>query len=430
MAEQIPANVPRDPLTTLRETLLIDGTTLKVVTPVVAELAGMGAEFRLEIGEEPTVEYVKVTDVAGAAAGDFVIARAAEDAALRPAREWPADTPVRMGVTKGGLQTLLAESEAKLASANVPAFASPADDGLSLAWATGDIWAKVRHATQDYVDVLVGQIYDDLTFSYDTLTAMINDGLALKQPLDSDLSIIAGLSPANDSILQRKGGVWSGRTIAQLQADFTAIDALKIGAGLVDNTEFGYLNGVTSGIQAQFAGTVKTTTNQNVAGIKTFTGLMKTSNGYLQASVDPNTYLLVADHYAVLASGNVGLFLDGSNETVGLNGALILGAGGVALSPSYLTLSTDLTLTPYDQPWQILNPVAAGLTAYLPFPALTGVAEWRVTNVNNTESIDVDGDPLDPNLVVPMHGGPVTLAPNETAHFALDFTTPEWRRIT
>lgn len=39
------------------------------------------------------------------------------------------------------------------------------------------------------------------------------------QPLDSDLTAVAGLSPSNDDILQRKAGAWTNRTIAQLLTD-------------------------------------------------------------------------------------------------------------------------------------------------------------------------------------------------------------------
>ncbi|MEO8589424.1 MAG: hypothetical protein ABI432_08660 [Flavobacteriales bacterium] len=43
--------------------------------------------------------------------------------------------------------------------------------------------------------------------------------LDAKQPLDSDLTAFAALTPANDDIAQRKGGVWTNRTIAQVLDD-------------------------------------------------------------------------------------------------------------------------------------------------------------------------------------------------------------------
>jgi hypothetical protein len=47
----------------------------------------------------------------------------------------------------------------------------------------------------------------------------------------------------------------------------SGIDALKIGAGLVDNTEFGYLNGVTSAIQSQIDAKLPTSTYQSPSSI-------------------------------------------------------------------------------------------------------------------------------------------------------------------
>jgi hypothetical protein len=39
------------------------------------------------------------------------------------------------------------------------------------------------------------------------------------QPLDADLTAIAGLTPANDDIIQRKSGSWVNRTMSQLRDD-------------------------------------------------------------------------------------------------------------------------------------------------------------------------------------------------------------------
>lgn len=43
------------------------------------------------------------------------------------------------------------------------------------------------------------------------------------QPLDSDLTTIASISPSNDDILQRKAGAWTSRTPAQLITDLGAL---------------------------------------------------------------------------------------------------------------------------------------------------------------------------------------------------------------
>ena len=56
-----------------------------------------------------------------------------------------------------------------------------------------------------------------------TYSQMITDLLtafnSFYQSLDSDLTAIAGLSPSNDDIIQRKSGAWTNRTMAQLRAD-------------------------------------------------------------------------------------------------------------------------------------------------------------------------------------------------------------------
>ena len=47
--------------------------------------------------------------------------------------------------------------------------------------------------------------------------------VAYAQPLDSDLTDIAAISPSNDDIIQRKAGAWTKRTMAQLIADLAAL---------------------------------------------------------------------------------------------------------------------------------------------------------------------------------------------------------------
>jgi hypothetical protein len=54
-----------------------------------------------------------------------------------------------------------------------------------------------------------------------TLTSAVGG----KQDSDSDLTAIAGLSPSNDDVVQRKSGAWANRTMAQLLADLDAVGA-------------------------------------------------------------------------------------------------------------------------------------------------------------------------------------------------------------
>lgn len=55
------------------------------------------------------------------------------------------------------------------------------------------------------------------------------------QPLDSDLTTMAGLAPANDDFMQRKAGAWANRTPTQVKTDL-ALTKSDVGLGNVDNT--------------------------------------------------------------------------------------------------------------------------------------------------------------------------------------------------
>jgi hypothetical protein len=102
---------------------------------------------------------------------------------------------------------------------------------------TGETKTKITYDTKGLVtsgaDATTADIADSTNKRYVTdanlvvigNTSGVNTGdqsLAGLQPLDADLSAIAMLSPANDSILQRKAGVWTSRTIAQYITDLTS----------------------------------------------------------------------------------------------------------------------------------------------------------------------------------------------------------------
>jgi hypothetical protein len=52
----------------------------------------------------------------------------------------------------------------------------------------------------------------------------LNSALGAKQDLDSDLTAIAGASPSNDDIIQRKAGAWTNRTLAQYRVDLALVN--------------------------------------------------------------------------------------------------------------------------------------------------------------------------------------------------------------
>lgn len=66
-------------------------------------------------------------------------------------------------------------------------------------------------------------------------TAIFASDLAAYQPIDSDLTDIAALSPPNDNLLQRKAGAWTSRTPAQVKTDL-ALTKADVNLDNVDNT--------------------------------------------------------------------------------------------------------------------------------------------------------------------------------------------------
>lgn len=81
---------------------------------------------------------------------------------------------------------------------------------------------------------LAGKAASSHTHAESDITGLTTD-LAGKQPLDSDLTAIAALSPSNDDVVQRKAGAWTNRTMAQVKTDL-ALSKSDVGLGAVDNT--------------------------------------------------------------------------------------------------------------------------------------------------------------------------------------------------
>lgn len=76
---------------------------------------------------------------------------------------------------------------------------------------------------------------DEVTLAQSQITGLVTD-LGNKQPLDGDLTTIAGLTPSNDDFMQRKSGAWANRTVAQVKTDlaYTAADVGAIANTLAD----------------------------------------------------------------------------------------------------------------------------------------------------------------------------------------------------
>lgn len=156
---------------------------------------------------------------------------------------------IRVDKTTGHATILYDHSTSGLTATNVQA----AIDELAAAGGGGgavaSVFGRTGAVTAAASDYDASQVDNDSSVSGATVKDALNTLSSGKQAADSDLTAIAGLSPANDDLIQRKAGAWTNRSPAQLKADL-AIAASDIVSG-VSNTEFGYLDGVTSAIQTQ-----------------------------------------------------------------------------------------------------------------------------------------------------------------------------------
>jgi hypothetical protein len=115
-----------------------------------------------------------------------------------------------------------------------------------------------------------------------------------KQPLDTDLTTIAGLTATTDSFLQSKASAWTTRTPAQVKTDL-AITKSDVGLGNVDNTSDAN-KPISTATQTALDGKAATSHTHTAANVTDFT-----------ASVD-------ARINTVLDTAGAGTALDTLNE--------------------------------------------------------------------------------------------------------------------
>lgn len=85
-------------------------------------------------------------------------------------------------------------------------------------------------AALDTLNELAAALNDDPNFA-----ATVTTSLAGKQPIDADLTAIAALAPADDTVIQRKGSIWTARTPGQLKTDMSLTKG-DVGLSNADNT--------------------------------------------------------------------------------------------------------------------------------------------------------------------------------------------------
>lgn len=111
----------------------------------------------------------------------------------------------------------------------------PAVDALYLVRTSSGVWPVNRKPKGIWRRIAnTGSLATDWEYWGDEQA--LADLFGSYQPLDSDLTAIAALAPSNDDVIQRKGGVWTNRTMAQLKADLVLTKS-DVGLGNVPNVD-------------------------------------------------------------------------------------------------------------------------------------------------------------------------------------------------
>jgi len=89
---------------------------------------------------------------------------------------------------------------------------------------------------------------------------------------DSQVSVDTGISSSSSNPVENHVVYDQLALKENVISASNRVNATNVGTGVITNTEFNFLNGVTSAIQTQFGTKVSTSGNETIAGNKTFSG--------------------------------------------------------------------------------------------------------------------------------------------------------------
>lgn len=221
-----------------------------------------------------------------------------------------------------------------------------------------------------------------------------------------------------DQTITLSGDV-TGSGMGAITATISALDAAKIADGTVSNTEFQYLNGVTSGVQAQIDGKAATSHTHaigDVTGLQTaldgkvdenaaITGATKTkitygANGLVTAGADATTADIadssnkryVTDAQLTVIGNTSGTNTGDQTDVTGNAGTVtVADAGGDTTTWVLLGTAQTGNLSPATDAGLTYNATTNALTATTFVGALTGNAD-TVTGFSGTSSGTNTGD--------------------------------------
>jgi hypothetical protein len=199
-----------------------------------------------------------------------------------------------------------------------------------------------------------GDIIGTLGLQTDLATALngkleVTTAATTYQPLDSDLTTIAALSPTNDDFVQRKAGVWTNRTVAQIKTDLSLTGT---NSGDQDLSSYATTASVV-------AGYVALTGAQTVAGVKTFSSAVTIPTGNFSAPTLNFTGATTSGlYFSATSYDKVGVSVGGADSATfdgvgnfymgGTDPAIRMGTSGpkIRVSGTYIYLTQTDGTTP------------------------------------------------------------------------------------
>lgn len=220
-------------------------------------------------------------------------------------------------------------------------------------------------------------------------TSGLQTALDGKQPLDSDLTTIAGLTATTDNFIQSTGSAWASRTPTQATAtliNFVGDSGAGGTKGLVPAPTTGdatkYLKG--DGTWATISGSGANTALSNLSGVAINASLVPDTDGTYALGTISNAWLTL-----YLASGSTINFANGDILLTHSTNTLTLSGGDLALGSNSLTMTGSLGATGarLTKGWftdlQVTNAIAG---------SITGNAATVTTNANLTGHITSVGN--------------------------------------
>jgi hypothetical protein len=247
-------------------------------------------------------------------------------------------------------------------------------DTLYLSGTTSGVITNVKPSAPTHTVILGFVIYAHANNG--KIYTKVDNGYELDELHNVNVS-----TAASGDYLRYNGTLWVDSTIQAADLP-TGIDAAKIGTGVVSNTEFGYLDGVTSAIQTQLNGKQGTLTNP-VTGTGT--------SGQV-------TYFTGTS--AVTGSNN--LFWDAANNRLGVGTATpaqsldVRGTAVFGANSFFQLIDTGggngrlvtTNIPAFDFGGTLLFRNFAGTTEYARIASTGNVS---IGNTNNTYNLDVSG---------------------------------------